>query len=136
MIISYTVCVTMYCMMIISYTVCVTMYCMMLVSYTVCVTICCVLWYDCFVIFQCLHVCTVHQWRLKHFIIQQMHKYIIRRYSAFLDSAVHTHSASLDSAVHTHSASLDSAVHTRTNCRYTAITPTMSMSADTIEQLL
>jgi len=27
-----------------------------------------------------LHVCTVHQWRLKHFIIQQMHKYIIRRY--------------------------------------------------------
>ena len=28
-----------------------------------------------------LRVCTVHQWRLKHFIIQQMHKYIIRRYS-------------------------------------------------------
>jgi len=28
-----------------------------------------------------LHVCTVHQWRLKHFIIQQMHKYIIRRYN-------------------------------------------------------
>jgi len=25
-----------------------------------------------------LHVCTVHQWLLKHFIIQQMHKYIIR----------------------------------------------------------
>ena len=29
----------------------------------------------------CVHVCTVHQWRLKHFIIQQMHKYIIRRYN-------------------------------------------------------
>ena len=28
-----------------------------------------------------LHVCTVHQWRLEHFIIQQMHKYIIRRYN-------------------------------------------------------
>ena len=28
-----------------------------------------------------LLVCTVHQWRLKHFIIQQMHKYIIRRYN-------------------------------------------------------
>jgi len=28
-----------------------------------------------------LHVCTVHKWRLKHFIIQQMHKYIIRRYN-------------------------------------------------------
>ena len=28
-----------------------------------------------------LHVCTVQQWRLKHFIIQQMHKYIIRRYN-------------------------------------------------------
>jgi len=27
-----------------------------------------------------LHVCTVHQRQLKHFIIQQMHKYIIRRY--------------------------------------------------------
>jgi len=27
-----------------------------------------------------LHVCTVHQWRLKHFI-QLMHKYIIRRYN-------------------------------------------------------
>ena len=26
-----------------------------------------------------LHVCTVHQWRLKHFIIQQMRKYIIRK---------------------------------------------------------
>jgi len=25
-----------------------------------------------------LHVCTVHQWWLKHFIIQQMHKYTIR----------------------------------------------------------
>jgi len=25
-----------------------------------------------------LHVRTVHQWRLKHFIIQQMYKYIIR----------------------------------------------------------
>jgi len=24
-----------------------------------------------------LRVCTVHQWRLKHFIIQQMHKFII-----------------------------------------------------------
>jgi len=24
-----------------------------------------------------LHIWTVHQWRLKHFIIQQMHKYII-----------------------------------------------------------
>ena len=28
-----------------------------------------------------LHVCTVHQWRLKHFVIQQMHKYIIRTYN-------------------------------------------------------
>ena len=28
----------------------------------------------------CLHVCTVHQWGLKHFIIQKMHRYIIRRY--------------------------------------------------------
>jgi hypothetical protein len=28
-----------------------------------------------------LQVCTVHQWRLKHYIIQQMHKYIIRRYN-------------------------------------------------------
>ena len=28
-----------------------------------------------------LHVCTVHQWRLKHFIIQRMHKYIICRYN-------------------------------------------------------
>ena len=27
-----------------------------------------------------LHVCTVLHWRLKHFIVQQMHKYIIRRY--------------------------------------------------------
>jgi len=26
---------------------------------------------------QNLHVCTVHQWRLKHFIIQQINKYII-----------------------------------------------------------
>jgi len=25
-----------------------------------------------------LHVCTVHQWRLKHFIIQQMHKCVVR----------------------------------------------------------
>ena len=35
-------------------------------------------------ILQCysnLYVCTVHQWRIKHFIIQQMHKYIIRRYT-------------------------------------------------------
>jgi len=30
--------------------------------------------------FQHLHVCTVHQLRLKHFIIQQMDKYTIRRY--------------------------------------------------------
>ena len=29
----------------------------------------------------CLHVCTVHQWRLKYFIVQQMHKYITRRYN-------------------------------------------------------
>ena len=28
-----------------------------------------------------LHICTVHQWRVKHFIIQQMHKYIICRYN-------------------------------------------------------
>jgi len=28
-----------------------------------------------------LYVCTVHQWRLKHFIIQQMNKYLIRRYN-------------------------------------------------------
>jgi hypothetical protein len=28
-----------------------------------------------------LHVCTMHQRRLKHFIIQQMHKYIIHRYN-------------------------------------------------------
>ena len=28
-----------------------------------------------------LLVCTVHLWRLKHFIIQQVHKYIIRRYN-------------------------------------------------------
>ena len=27
------------------------------------------------------HVCTAHQWRLKHFIIQQMHKNIILRYN-------------------------------------------------------
>ena len=59
-----------------------------------------------------LHVCTVHQWWLKHFIIQQMHKYIIR------------------------SASLDSAEHTSTMGKYAAITPTTSMSTDTIEPLL
>jgi len=29
----------------------------------------------------CLHVCAVHQWRLKHFFVQQMHEYIIRRYN-------------------------------------------------------
>jgi len=28
-----------------------------------------------------VHVCAVHQLRLKHFIIQQMHKCIIRRYN-------------------------------------------------------
>ena len=28
-----------------------------------------------------LHVCTMHQWWLKHFIIHQMHKYIIRTYN-------------------------------------------------------
>jgi len=28
-----------------------------------------------------LHVCTMHQWQLKHFIIQQMCKSIIRRYN-------------------------------------------------------
>jgi len=28
-----------------------------------------------------LHVCAVRQLRLKHFIVQQMHKYIIRRYN-------------------------------------------------------
>jgi len=36
----------------------------------------------------------------------------------------------------THIASLDSAVHTRTTGKYAVITPTTSMSTDTIEPLL
>ena len=34
-----------------------------------------------YILFKNLHVCTVHQWQLKHFIIQQMHKYIFCRYN-------------------------------------------------------
>jgi len=37
---------------------------------------------------------------------------------------------------YTHSASLDYAVHTRTTGKYAVITPTTSMSTDTIEPLL
>ena len=36
-----------------------------------------------------LHVCTVHQWRIKHFIIQQMHKYtVIPRLTKIIRSGI------------------------------------------------
>ena len=55
-----------------------------------------------------------------------------------IDSAVHTtHHDTLGSAVHTtHHGTLDSAVHTRTTGKYAVVTPTTSMSTDTIEPLL
>jgi len=44
---------------------------------------------------------------------------------------------SIDMDMHSlESASLDCAVHTRTTGKYAAITPTTSMSTDTIEPLL
>ena len=47
-----------------------------------------------------------------------------------------THTVPLYTVQYTHSASLHCAVHARTTGKYVAITPTTSISTDTIEPLL